>query len=140
MWPRVDGMRTLELGTPGAMREELTALVVAGVKTATAGTLEEYQLETEGLEYVGERLAVLGNDGRVAATVAVTAVETVPFAEVSWEFAQAEGEGFTSVEHWRSAHRRYWQRTGTPVDDDSPVVLVSFRLVDGAGDDAPPQR
>jgi hypothetical protein len=29
-WPRIDGLRTLELGTPGALRKELTALVLSG--------------------------------------------------------------------------------------------------------------
>ncbi|WP_242337741.1 hypothetical protein [Streptomyces formicae] len=35
MWPRVNGMRALELGTAGELRERLNALVLAGQKTAT---------------------------------------------------------------------------------------------------------
>jgi uncharacterized protein YhfF len=59
MWPRVDGLRSLELGAPGEMRAWLNGLVVEGRKRATAGLLAEYQTEGEELERVGERLAVL---------------------------------------------------------------------------------
>jgi hypothetical protein len=48
MWPRLDGLRALELGTPGEMRVRLNDLVVAGLKTATAGTLAEYEREGGG--------------------------------------------------------------------------------------------
>ncbi|MBT0769262.1 hypothetical protein KIH74_10045 [Kineosporia sp. J2-2] len=35
--PRIDGLRVMELGSPGAMRAEPNALVPAGVKQGTAG-------------------------------------------------------------------------------------------------------
>jgi uncharacterized protein YhfF len=41
MWARVNELRTLGLGTPGDMRADLNALVLAGTKTATAGLLAE---------------------------------------------------------------------------------------------------
>ncbi|MFD9908362.1 ASCH domain-containing protein [Streptomyces sp. NPDC059063] len=129
MWPRVDGMRSLELGTPGEMREELNSLVLTGAKTATTGLLADYVKETEGLEYAGERLAVLDDAGRSVATVEVTGVRVTSFAEVTWEHADAEGEGFTSLEDWRVGHRRYWGGLGTPVDDHTTVVCLSFRLI-----------
>ena len=129
MWPRVQGLRALELGTPGAMRDELTALVLAGGKRATAGLLAEYAEEGEELETVGERLALLDSDGKPRAVVEITAVEVVQFADVTWDFAEAEGEGFASVDHWREAHRRFWAGEGTTVDDDTAVVCLAFRLV-----------
>ncbi|WP_326661838.1 hypothetical protein [Streptomyces sp. NBC_00385] len=69
MWPRVNGMRALELGHPGEMRAALNALVLAGRKTATTCLLAEYAEETEGLEYVGERQALLDSEGRSIATL-----------------------------------------------------------------------
>jgi len=50
-FPVIGGLRALELGTPGPMRERLNGLVLAGTKRATAGTLEEY--EDNELEEVG---------------------------------------------------------------------------------------
>ncbi|NHC24675.1 ASCH domain-containing protein [Nocardioides sp. IC4_145] len=122
-------MRALELGTPGGLREELNRLVLAGEKQATAGLRAEYDEEGEELEHVGERLALLDDDGGQVGTVEVTAVGTVAFAEVPWEFAHAEGEGDADLEEWRAGHRRYWERLGTPVTDETPIVCLRFRLV-----------
>ncbi|MFD3732107.1 ASCH domain-containing protein [Streptomyces sp. NPDC058632] len=122
-------MRALELGTPDGLRDELNSLVLAGRKTATTGLLAEYVEETEGLEFPGERLALLDNDGRAVATVEITGVEMTSFAEVTWEHAAAEGEGDASLEDWRAGHRRFWQREGIPVEDGTPLVCLTFRVV-----------
>jgi uncharacterized protein YhfF len=49
---------------------------------------------------------------------------------VPWEFADSEGEGFTSIEDWRDGHRGYYERTGTSVAPDDPVVCCWFRVID----------
>lgn len=129
MWPRVDGMRALELGFPGEMRDTLNSLVLTGAKTATTCLLDEYAEETEGLEYVGERQALLDNEGRCVATLEFISVEVKPFGDVTWEHARAEGEGDASLEAWCDVHRRFWDRAGTPVDDRTVVVCLAFRVV-----------
>lgn len=112
------------------MRARLTALVLAGRKVATAGLWQEgYADEGEILDAVGERQVLLGNEDEPLAVIEVTRVERVPFAEVAWEFAEAEGEGFTSVEDWRDRHRAFYAQEGLTVDDDALVVCVWFRLV-----------
>jgi uncharacterized protein YhfF len=132
MWPRVNGLRTLELGSPGEMRNRLNGLVLAGHKRATAGLHDDdYEAESEELEQVGERLVLLDNDGQPLGTVVVTAVAVVPFEEVTWEFAASEGEGDTSLQEWRDGHRAFWAREGIEVTDETPVVCISFRLEDG---------
>ncbi|NRQ33587.1 ASCH domain-containing protein [Nonomuraea sp. NN258] len=131
MWPRRDGLRVLELGTPGELRTRLTDLVLSGAKTATAGLLTlDYEAEGEELEHVGERLALVDDAGDRVADVEVTRVDLHPFAAVPWEFAQAEGEGFTSIQHWRDAHRRYWLAQGGQVDDTATVVCLWFHVTD----------
>ncbi|MBT3149401.1 ASCH domain-containing protein [Streptomyces sp. CHD11] len=126
-------MRAMELGSPDEMRDRLNSLVLAGRKTATTGLLAEYAEETEGLEFAGECLALLDNDGRRVATLEITGVERTSFAGVTWDHALAEGEGDTSLEEWRAGHRRFWEREGTPVDDDTPLVCLTFRVVATAG-------
>lgn len=129
-WPRTDGLRTLELGSPGPMRQELTGLVLAGRKTGTAGLREpDYEGEAEEIEHVGERLVLVGDDGERLGLVEVTAVQVVPFAEVTDEFARSEGEGYENWAQWATAHRRYWERYVEKVEDDAAVVCTSFRLV-----------
>ncbi|WP_328966749.1 ASCH domain-containing protein [Streptomyces sp. NBC_00239] len=132
MWPRVKGMRALELGSVGAMRERLNSLVLAGEKLATTGLFEEYRTETEGLEYVGEQLALLDNSGEWTATVEITGVEVTSFGEVTWAHAAAEGEGDASLAEWRAGHQRFWAEGGTPVEDGTAVVCLTFRLVETA--------
>lgn len=126
MWPRVDGLRALELGTPGGLREELNGLVLSGQKRATAGLLLEYAQDGEALEHVGELLALLDDDGRALAAIEVTDVQVRRFADVTWEFAAAEGEGDEDLEHWRVGHQGYWAAQATPVDDDTQVVCLRF--------------
>ncbi|MGW1771320.1 ASCH domain-containing protein [Streptomyces sp. NPDC002104] len=123
-------MRSFELGTPGELRDRLNALVLSGTKVATTGLLDVYVKEMEGLEFVGERLALLGSEGEFVATLEVTGVEVKPFIDVTWEHAAAEGEGDTSLEDWRAGHRRYFARTGTPVEDHTSVTCLRFRLVE----------
>jgi uncharacterized protein YhfF len=128
-WPRMDGLRTLELGTPGELRQELVGLVLSGPKRATAGLLSDYEIEGEPLETVGEQLVLIGDDGRRAGLVEITETEVVPFAEVSDDFARAEGEGFAGQLDWATAHRAYWERIGRRIDDRTPVVCLRFKLI-----------
>ncbi len=116
------------------MRTWLNDLVMSKAKTGTAGLLEyDYRAENEELEHVGERLALVDDNGGQLAEVEVTAVTVVPFNEVTWEFADSEGEGYRSVDHWGEAHRRFWTDAGYKVHDTTEVVCMSFRLIDGDG-------
>ncbi|MCO1616751.1 MULTISPECIES: ASCH domain-containing protein [Micromonospora] len=133
MWPRIGGLRALALGTPGELRTRLNTLVLSGVKTATAGLVQEYDDENEELEYVGERLALVDDNDAFVGVVEVTGVEVVRFADVPWDFARAEGEGDRSIEEWREGHGAYWARQGTPVTDDTRIVCLRFRLVSTEG-------
>ncbi|MER7997167.1 ASCH domain-containing protein [Micromonospora chalcea] len=133
MWPRIGGLRALALGTPGELRTRLNTLVLSGVKTATAGLVQEYDDENEELEYVGERLVMVDDNDRFVAVVEVTGVEVVRFADVPWDFARAEGEGDRSIEEWREGHGAYWARQGTPVTDDTRIVCLRFRVVSTEG-------
>jgi uncharacterized protein YhfF len=129
----VQGLRALELGTPGSSRDMLNSLVLSGQKRATTGLLQEYAQEGEVLEHVGERLALLDDDGRALTVVEITDVHVRRFADVPWEFAAAEGEGDDDLDQWWAGHRRYWAARGTPVDDDTQVVCLRFVLSRGAG-------
>ncbi|GLZ81548.1 hypothetical protein Afil01_63550 [Actinorhabdospora filicis] len=129
MWPRVNGMRTMELGMPGEQRTLLNGYALAGEKVATAGLLVEYAEEGEELEHVGERMSLVDDENNELGVIEVTAVDVVPFAEVTWEFARSEGEGFTSIAHWREVHTDYWAKTGVTVDDRTEIVCIGFRLL-----------
>ena len=113
------------------MRNGLTGAALAGEKVATGALLQqEYLDEQEPVEALGERQVLLGSDDAAVAMIEVTRVETHRFIDVPWEFARDEGEGFTSIEHWRTGHRSYYEREGIAVSDDALFVCVWFRVID----------
>lgn len=126
----IDGLRTIEFGTPGDFRDELTNLVLKGVKRATATTRQEYLDENEEVEHLGEELYLLGNGEKVLGKIVVTEVVEVKFKDVPDRFALAEGEGDLSGDDFRTSHKRYWSRLGVEVDDLTPVVLLYFDLIE----------
>jgi uncharacterized protein YhfF len=74
----------------------------------------------------------LDTHGAEVARVEVTGVEVTTFDAVTWEFADAEGEGFTSIEDWRAGHRWFWSTAGAEVDDATMVVCLRFRAATSA--------
>jgi uncharacterized protein YhfF len=106
------------------LRRELVEAVLRGEKTATAGLLEERDAP-EGRP--GERCVLLGFDDEPVAVVELIEVRVVPAGQVDLQFARDEGEGFQSVEEWREAHERFFERALPP---ETPIVAVRFRLVE----------
>jgi uncharacterized protein YhfF len=129
MFPRVDGIRTIEIGTPGASRDKLVGLVLHGNKRATAGLLSEYEAEGEPIEHVGELLAMVDSDGTHVGTLEVTRVDVLRFADVPDEFALAEAEGDLNASDFRASHLAFWTRIGESINDDTLIVTVYFNLL-----------
>ncbi|MGH8776342.1 MAG: ASCH domain-containing protein [Jiangellaceae bacterium] len=118
-WPRVDGLRTLELGSAGPLRRRLTELVLRGSKHATAGLLAECALDGEEVERVGERLVLIDDAEQLVGLIEVVRVDVVPFGQVSWEFAEAEGEGYVDVGD--CGRRTDRSGGGTPSTPSAPI-------------------
>jgi uncharacterized protein YhfF len=105
--------------------------VLAGKKTATAGVWRvDYEPDQEEIEKVGERRVVLDSLEQPTAIIEVTRVESHPFLEVPWELAQDEGEGWDSIEDFRSGHRRYFEAMGVTLADSDLMVCVWFKVVE----------
>jgi uncharacterized protein YhfF len=120
----------MELGyarTP--LRRQLTELVLAGIKTATAGLAENHMpYADEPLPKPGDRWLMLGYDDEPLAIVETTEVSVVPARDVDLQFARDEGEGFETVADWRVAHERFWAERG--LDDETLIVCERFRLIE----------
>lgn len=128
-FPVVDSLRSIEFGTPGESRARLVDFIINGNKRATAGLLHDYVGEGEPVEYVGECLAMVDNDGNHVATLEVTRVEITRFCDVPDEFALAEAEGDLNAADFRASHLDHWTRAGEIVDDDTQVVQTYFNLL-----------
>jgi len=96
--------------------------VLRGAKSATAGLPEP----DEDFGRPGDRCLLLGFDDEPVGIVELTEVRVVPAGEIDLQFARDEGEGFESVDDWREAHERFFER---PLPDDMQIVAVRFRLV-----------
>lgn len=108
----------------------LLELVLAGAKTATASALGDYETDEEQVPRVGELSIILDGTGAPSAVLEVTAVDIVPFAEVTAEHARAEGEDDRSLESWRRIHEEFWQtHSAQGYHPEMLVVCETFRLV-----------
>ena len=129
MFPVVDNLRSIEFGTPGKSRQTLVNFVINGNKRATAGLAADYEKEGEEVEFVGECLSMVDNDGKHVATLQVTRVDTTRFADVPDEFALAEAEGDLNAADFRASHMQYWTKVGETITDDTMINQIYFTLL-----------
>jgi uncharacterized protein YhfF len=121
-------------GDTPALADQLAALVRTGRKRAKAGLAEEFTALGQALPKKGDMSIVMRGDGSAAAIIEFTEVRTVKFSEVDAAFAEEEGEGDKTLDHWRKAHRDYFRRAGdrlgAPFDEkSSKVICQRFRAV-----------
>ena len=126
---------------PGPLREELTALALAGTKTTTASLLVDFEMEGAALPVAGQRDLLVDSDDRPVAVVETLSCRVVRLADVDDEHAIDEGEGYANAAEFRVEHESYWnsyldtirEHLGDPsfvLTDDTPVVLERFRIVE----------
>lgn len=106
----------------------LGRLVLEGPKRATTGRLADYEDE-EALPQPGEYSVILDGAGRPLCIIKTTRIEVRRLNDVDEDFAWTEGEGDRSLAWWRDAHLGFFERVGTPIDADTPLVLEWFDVV-----------
>lgn len=120
-------------GNTAEMADELTDLVLAGRKVATASLLKTNEIEPSNAPIEGGYSVVTDFRGRPRCVLQTTAVTQVRFKDVQPDFAAAEGEGDLSIEYWRTVHRDYFSREaaehGFEFNDESVVCCERFRLL-----------
>jgi len=123
-----------EYAFPGPLRDKLVAALLDGSKTSTSSLFLEYTAR-EPLPREGDRAVVVDSQGEPVAVETVTGVEVRRLKDVPLDHALAEGEGFSSVAEWRTAHEEFWhsaefrESLGDPgfrVGDDTRVVCVQM--------------
>jgi len=114
--------------------DELLALVLAGLKTATASAVASYEAEGVPLPSPGDLSILLDGRGRPRALIATTHVQVCRFDEVDAEHAAAEGEGDRTLLDWQRAHEGFFTdelaAVGQQFTASTAVVLERFRLLD----------
>lgn len=120
-------------GDGEALANNLAALVLSGVKCATAGAVWSYEAEGKRLPVPRDQSIVTNWAGDPLCVIETIRVDIVPFNQVSAEFAAVEGEGDGSLAYWMEAHRRYFMRecdrAGREFSEDMLVACERFKLV-----------
>jgi uncharacterized protein YhfF len=75
----------------------------------------------------GQHLSLLGFDDEPVAIVEVVETRILPAGELDLQFVRDEGEGFESLEDWREAHERFFER---PIPDDTLIDAIRIRVVE----------
>ena len=145
--PELAGLQTWGFAFPGPLRDELTALALAGTKTTTAGLLVETELEGEILPVAGLREILLDSDEKPVAVIETVDCRVARLADVDDRHAIDEGEGYADAAEFRVAHEEFWNgyledlraSLGDPtfsIDDDTLVVLQRFKVVERLDQDS----
>lgn len=133
---------TITFAFPGPLRDQLVGAILAGTKTTTTGTVADYEHDDEPLPRPGEQYVVVDSADRPVAVIEYVDVRVAPLRDVDLQHAVDEGEGYRTVAEWRRGHEEFWHsdemraHLGDPdytVDDDTPLVLQRFRLVERLG-------
>lgn len=120
-------------GNSAEMADELTELVLAGKKFATASLLKTNEIDPSTAPVADGYSVVTDFHGVPRCVLQTTEIEHVRFCDVTAAFAAAEGEGDLSLDYWRRVHREYFEREarqhGFVFDDEAIVCCERFRLL-----------
>ncbi|WP_114785827.1 ASCH domain-containing protein [Vibrio tetraodonis] len=108
-------------------------LINQGIKTASCGLKEAYDIEGEPLPEVGRLSIVLNWHQEPVCIIKLTDVSICPFNQVTEEFARLEGEGDLSYQWWHDAHieffKSYAKEVGASFTPESVLILERFEKV-----------
>lgn len=134
------GLESWGFAFPGPVRDELTALALAGVKTTTAGLFAEAEADHEAVSEPGVLEILLDSDERPVAIIETVDCRVVRLADVDDRHAIDEGEGYANTAEFRVAHEVFWngyiddlrRRIGPDftIDDDTLIICQRFKVVE----------
>jgi uncharacterized protein YhfF len=111
----------------------LAELVKQGVKRATSPSLWYFEATGQPLPKANDLHVVTDWSGRAQCIIRTSAVEIIPFDDVSAEYAALEGEGGGSLQYWRDVHWSYYHRelagTGRVPQLNMPIICERFDVV-----------
>ena len=120
-------------GDTPELANELIQLILIERKTATCGSLWEWETEGRPLPKAGDIWVEVDGYGKPVCITETTEVTVRKYNEVNADFARAEGEGDLSLNYWREAHKTYFSRVlskfGREFSDEMPLVCERFKLI-----------
>ena len=134
--PSLQGQRYYEafrFGNTEQMANELAALVLSGVKTATSSLLWTIEQEKKPLMQAGDYSMVTDWKHHPVCIIQTTEVNIVPFKEIDAQFAYDYGEGERILAWWKQHVWDYYRQEcahlGRPATEEMPLVCERFQVV-----------
>jgi len=130
--PELASLQRWGFAEPGPLRDELTALALAGTKTTTAGLLVESEAMGETIPVPGFREILLDSEDRPVAVIETVACPVKRLADVDDQHAIDEGEGYANAPEFRVAHERFWNSYLGDIRDligDGSFVLTDDTMI-----------
>ena len=120
-------------GDSPELANELIQLILIGKKTATCGSLWEWEAEGKPLPKVGDVWVELDGNGNPVCITETIEVTIQNYNGMNADFAHAEGEGDLSLDYWREAHKNFFSRVlpkfGREFSEDMPLVCERFKVI-----------
>lgn len=111
----------------------LADLVKKGKKTGTSSTKDNFENVGETIPSVGDLHIITDWDNTALFIIRTTAVNIVPYKDVTEEFAKKEGEGDLSLKYWQDVHESIFIREqhacGEVFSYGTEIVCEEFELV-----------
>ena len=116
----------------GFTGEEQLSLILSGRKTVSFSAFPSYAINREPISVAGEVYIVEDRDENPRCIIELTAVQVLPFNEVSWEMAEREGED-ENLTAWRDKQREYFEDEaavcGFDFTEDMRIVCEFFTVI-----------
>jgi uncharacterized protein YhfF len=127
--PDTAHLPSFQFGGGGKLADELAALVLQGLKTATCTTLDEYREKNWPIPQSGDRSVMTDSRGAQLAVLETISAIIQPAGSVDAGFAFDEGEGDRTLASWRANHESYFSTQGRRLTDDTLLVCERFKIV-----------
>jgi uncharacterized protein YhfF len=126
-------LESFAFGFTPADAREIAQLVLAGTKIATGSVLWASQADGKPIPKAGDfSIVTVGGDDPVC-VIETTEIRTIPFDEVTADYAWDGGEGDRSLASWREMYWKYiereCQRLAMEPIAKTPLLMERFRLV-----------
>ena len=134
--PGLDDARFYEafcFGDNESLANSLAELVLRGQKRATAGLSWAFEAENKPIPRPGDLSVVTNWARQPLCIIETTAVQIVPFDQVTEAFARTEGEDDGTLVSWHKGHTIFFgrecARLGRTLIENALVVCETFRIV-----------
>jgi uncharacterized protein YhfF len=128
------------IGLDDDTTRQVLELIRTGDKTGTYSLPWLIQNTDQPAPAVGDPIILVNFAGQPRMLVRLTAIETVPFGQITLAHTAIDGSPVRDLAIWKPLHTRYWNTLLAPfqlcVNDAMPVLVEKFELLHAASTQA----